>query len=118
MVKLFHPIGALKTEKAIPYLIKLLELSYRIEFQGNKFDSLNSIALQGLYNIALNNNERVIQKIKENINKVIAKLRKQYKDVKFLHHTIERMESQFLMNKAHSYTVPQVIQKLKVLESQ
>ncbi|WP_069130087.1 NACHT domain-containing protein [Rhodohalobacter halophilus] len=108
-------LNKLTDRRAIPYLLELLELSYDIKVGFERINSLKNNALDALTKIALED--------KDNFSEVIERLRdfmeehKETKNVKFLLHTIERMEHQFYMNKAQSYSINQVKQKLKLIES-
>lgn len=106
-------LNKLTDKRAIPYLLELLKLSYEIKVGYERINSLKNNALDALTKIALEN--------KVNFHEVIERLRefiddhKETKNVKFLLHTIERMEHHFYMNKAQSYSINQVKQKLKLI---
>jgi len=90
-----------------------LKFSYEIKVGYERINSLKNNALDALTTIALEN--------KDNFNEVTDRMRefmeehKETKNVKFLLHTIERMDHQFYMNKAQSYSINQVKQKLNLI---
>lgn len=104
----------LSKREAITYLMELLDISYKKEIKfDRRLDTLNSIVLGALFNIAMIN-EKNLDEVKKNLEKFMNKNIKKYKNVNFLLHTIENMEIQFYMNKAQTYKIEDVIEKLKI----
>jgi hypothetical protein len=105
----------LRNKEAIPYLLDLLKQSYEMKIHHDGINYLRNGVLDGFNRIAL--------KSDENFEKVVASLRgfmeehKETKNVKYLLHTIERMEQKFYMDKAQSYSIKEVKEKLRLLQN-
>jgi hypothetical protein len=108
-------LNSLKTIEAIPYLIELLELSYIREIKVDRFDRFNSLVLGALYNIALVSEENFKQ-VKSRLQEFMTYKFSLHVNVKYILHTLERMEEQFYMNNAQSFTIKQVKEKLKLID--
>ncbi len=108
-------LNSLKTIEAIPYLIELLELSYIREIKVDRFDRFNSQVLGAFYNIALVSEENFKQ-VKSSLQEFMNEKSSLHESVKYILHTLERMEEQFYMNNAQSFTINQVKEKLKLIE--
>jgi hypothetical protein len=100
-----------KNVEALPYLIDLLDVSYNKEIQVEPFESLNSIVINAFYNIALLSEDN-FKMVKDALERFLEQRRGKYKNVNYLLHTIQRLENQFYMNKAQSYTIAQVKEKI------
>ncbi|CAG0956617.1 hypothetical protein FLAV_00475 [Flavobacteriales bacterium] len=107
-------LNSIKSVDAIPYLLDLLELSYLKEIKVDHFDRFNSQVLGAFYNIGLESEEN-LEKVKSSLKKFIEEKSALNQNVKYILHTIERLEEQFYMNRAQSYTIKQVKEKLKLL---
>lgn len=107
-------LNSLKTIEAIPYLIELLEYSYIREIKVDRFYSFNSQVLGAFYNIALVSEENFKQ-VKSSLQEFMNEKSSLHESVKYILHTLERMEEQFYMNTAQSFTINQVKEKLKLL---
>lgn len=108
-------LNSLKTIEAIPYLIELLELSYIREIKVDRFDRFNSQVLGAFNNIALVSEENFKQ-VKSSLQQFMIEKSSVHENVKYILHTIERMEVQFYMNDAQSFTIKQVKEKLNLIE--
>jgi len=108
-------LNSLKTIEAIPYLIELLELSYIREIKVDRFDRFNSQVLGAFYNIALVSEENFRQ-VKSSLQEFMTEKSSVHESVKYILHTIERMEEQFYINSAQSFTIQQVKEKFKLLK--
>lgn len=62
--------------------------------------------------VSENNLRQVISSLEKFMNEKLSI----HPNVKFIQNRIERMEEQFYMNRAQSYTIKQVKQKLKLIE--
>jgi hypothetical protein len=110
-------LTSLKTEESIPYLLELLELSYlKEERKIDRFNQLNSQVLGAFYNVALVSEGNFV-KVKFNLEQFINEKSSINENVKYILLTIERIEAQFYMNRAQSYSIQQVIEKLKLVEN-
>ncbi|HXB43062.1 MAG TPA: hypothetical protein VNV85_03360, partial [Puia sp.] len=107
-------LNSLRNKDWIPYLMKLLEIGYENNISIDRFENLQSSATTALYNLALLNEENFAA-VKENLEAFLQKYKSAYPNVKFLASVIERMEAQFYMNRAQSFTIDQAINKLKIL---
>jgi len=101
---------------AIPYLIRLLDANYKNDIKINRFQDLSSIILDAFYNIALVNEDN-FKEVKRTLKVFINSNIQKYNNVKYILNSIERMDEQFYMNKAQSYSINQVKEKLKILET-
>ena len=108
-------LSNLKTIEAIPYLIELLELSYIREIKVDRFARFNSQVLGAFYNIALVSEEN-FKRVKLSLQEFMKEKLSLHENVKYILHTIERMEEQFYMNNAQSFTINQVKEKLKLID--
>lgn len=108
-------LNSLKNIEAIPYLIELLKLSYIREIKVDRFDRFNSQVLGAFHNIALVSEENFKQ-VKSSLQEFMNEKSSLHERVKYILHTIERMEEQFYMNNAQSFTIKQVKEKLKLIE--
>ena len=108
-------LNALTNIKAVPFLINLLHISYNRDIAVGHFESLNSVVLSALYNIALTSENNFIT-VKLALEKFMNKNMGKYKNVNYLLHNIQRMENQFYMNKAQTYTIDNVKEKIKLMQ--
>ena len=108
-------LNSLKTIEAIPYLIELLELSYIRENKVDRYDGFNSQILGAFYNIAVVSEDSFNQ-VKSSLQDFMTEKSSLHESVKFIVHTIERIEEQFYMKNMQSFTINQVKEKLKFLK--
>jgi energy-coupling factor transporter ATP-binding protein EcfA2 len=108
-------LNSLKTTEAIPYLIELLELSYIREIKVDRFDRFNSQVLGSFYNIALVSDEN-FELVKSSLQKFMTEKYSLNVNIKYILHTLEKMEEQFYMNNSQSFTIEQVKEKLKLIQ--
>jgi hypothetical protein len=106
-------LNSLKKIEATPFLIELLELSYIREIKVDKFVGFSSQVLGAFNNIALVS-EDSFQHVKLKLQEFMAEKSSVHGNVKYILHTIERMEEQFYMNNAQSFTIKQVKEKLEL----
>lgn len=99
--------------KALPYLMNLLEFSYGFNESIQEINYLKNNVLRAITRIALENEENY-NKVRASLEDFIAD-KKDAKNVKFLHYKIDEIEQQFYMNKAQSYSIEQVKEKLKLI---
>jgi hypothetical protein len=108
-------LNSLRTIEAIPHLTELLELSYIREIKVDRFDRFNSQVLGAFYNIALVSEENFKQ-VKLSLHEFMSEKSSLHESVKYILHTLERMEEQFYMNNVQTYSINQVKEKLKLVE--
>jgi hypothetical protein len=106
-------LNSLKKIEAVPFLLELLELSYIKEMKVDMFDGLNSHVLGAFNNIALVS-EQNFQHVRSKLQEFMANKSSVHSNVKYILHAIKRMEEQFYMNKAQSFTLKQVKEKLEL----
>lgn len=107
-------LNKLNSKNPIPLLFDLLEISYQKEITTDGYGRFNSYITGALTNVALvsdDNFDLVINKMKKFISENLEK----YPDVKYLNVTIERISDQFYLEKAQSYTIEEVKEKVKYL---
>ena len=110
------PLTSLKTLKAIPLLIELLELSYHEDFeQPDMFERLDRVVLNSLTVIALESEQNYLD-VKRAIEKFIGEYRAIYKNVNWLYAFLEQLERQYYVNKSEKYSVDDVINKLEEID--
>jgi len=112
----YSNISVIKNISSLSILMRLLEIGYQREPNGPSYERLSSVVLGALHNIALISEEyftivkdELVQFMKANVSK--------YKDVNYILYSIEQMENQFYMNKARSYSIKEVKEKLKLIEN-
>ncbi len=109
------PLLSLRTFKAIPYLIELLDISYRPDFKKNNFHNLGHYVLDAFNEIALvsdKNYKHVRKAITKYIDNNIGKI----ENVNFLNSFIESLEQKYFISKSESLTIADVKQRLKIIE--
>ena len=111
-----HYLNQLPSKEAIPYLIELLEISYVKNIKNNDFESLNSLVLGALNSLGQHSDENFFE-VTYMLNKFMTENISKYKNVNYLLPVIERLESQFYLNKAQTYSIAQVIVKLSTLNA-
>lgn len=114
----FHdksPLQQIKVIEAAPYLIQLLELSYKKNIVEDEFNSLRQNVLAGLTEIALESESNYfgIKKVVENF---IKKHHSEYENVNILHSFIERLEQQFYVVKSEKFDIEDVIKKFERIQ--
>jgi hypothetical protein len=107
-------IDSLNTIKALPDLLRLLEVSYVREIKEDEFQTLNYVLQNAFQRIALINESNFL-KVKKSLAKFI-KSNSILKNVNYLIRLIERIEEQYFLNKSQSYTISQIRNKLKLLK--
>lgn len=106
---------SLKDIKSLPYLMKLLLLSYEKELVTDEMDRFNHVIAGALNNLSLVSDAN-FSKVKSSLKTFIRKYGKRFSSVNYLHNTIDKMESQFYFNKAQSHTIRDVKDKIKLLK--
>lgn len=107
-------LNKLNSKNTIPLLFDLLEISYQKEITTDGYGRFNSYITGALTNVALVSKEN-FKTVIHGIKKFISKNLKKYPDVKYLNITIERISDQFYMDKARSYTIEEVKEKVQYL---
>jgi hypothetical protein len=96
-------------------VIDLLDIGYNKKVTVEPFEDIKSLAIQALTNIALVN-EQNYSLVKAAIEAFMLKNEGKYEHVNYLVHNMQRIEEQFYMNAAKSYTIAQAKEKIKLLE--
>lgn len=109
-------LNSLRTKSSIPLLMKLLELSYIRDIKVDEFDRFNNQVISALFNVALVS-EINFMEVKESLSKFMIEKSSIHKNVKYLVHTIERLDDKFYLNRSHTYTITEVKEKLKLIRS-
>jgi hypothetical protein len=109
-----NPLQETKTIKALPILIELLKFSYKYkkEIQQSEFDSLDSMVISILKNIALekfSNRDKVVKALQ----KFMQKHRAQFEGLNFINAVCDDIEKTFLINYTSQITVEEAIEKVK-----
>ena len=108
-------LNSLKSKDTIPHLMELLELSYKKDIKVDRFDRFISYVIGALNNIALVSQEN-FNEVKMSLEKFMHEKESLHENVKYLLYTIEKLEEQFSMNRAQSYTIKEVKEKLKLIQ--
>jgi hypothetical protein len=103
-----------RSKKAIPYLIELLEVSYVKDIKGDGFESLNSLVLGAFSSLGLSSDENFLE-VTRVLNEFMSENISKYENVNYLLPVIERLKNQYYLNKAQTYSITQVIDKLSTL---
>ncbi len=113
MLNLYN-LPKLTDKEAVPQLMKLLFLSKQKEFQVERFNNLESIVINTLYNIGVQSDDNLLI-IKEAIKKFIEVNERVLMNLNFLHFTIIKIEEQLNIQKSQSYSVEDAIKEWKIL---
>ncbi len=95
--------------------MQLLEISYKKEIKIGTFENLTYMVLGALQNIALAGDIN-FKEVKRSVKAFKKAHLNEYENIKYLQLEIERIESQFYMNKIKSYTLKDVKKKLRLIE--
>lgn len=110
------PLAALKTENAIPYLIELLELTYKKTFQqsDDDFDRLDRLVLAAFRSISLESEDNYLQ-VKQAIETFIKRYINIYENINWLHSFLNQLEQQYFISKSQKLTIDDVTKKLEMI---
>ncbi|MEO7045236.1 MAG: hypothetical protein ABI091_07980, partial [Ferruginibacter sp.] len=97
-----------KNSQGLPLLMNLLHLSEQEEFQKNKFNNLESIIIDTLFNMGTSSDENLI-KVRSAINQFMISYSKELDNLNFLHFTILRMEEQLNVKKSQNLTIAEAL---------
>ncbi len=110
------PLTSLKTSKAVPVLIELLELSYHENFkQADMFERLDRLVLDSLTAIALESAENYLD-VKESIENFIKEYSATYMNVNWLHAFLDQLEQKYYIHKTEQIEIEDVISKLEEID--
>ncbi len=112
---LSNPFVAIKNIEALPYILRLLKLSYLPILNEKKIDTLYGSTTSVLTKMALVNEENFIL-VKSEIEKFIKKNQSELVDVYFLYSFIESLEHQYYLNKSVKPSIDNVAEVLNLLE--
>jgi hypothetical protein len=107
-------LATLKTKKAVFLLLELLHISYQEDVKINIYESLLNSVIIALQNIALIGQDN-FQTVVSGMEGFIQNNKMIYPNANFLTLTVDRIKAQFYLNKAKSYTIKQVKEKLRFL---
>ena len=108
-------LNRVNSKGSVPYLMDLLELSYKKGINPNAFYQINSQILGALHNVAMVSEENFVQ-VKSCLENFLNENISIHNNVKYLLHTIERLEDQFYSTRSRSFTIKQVKEKLLLLK--
>ena len=111
----FDCLLSLKKTEWIPYLLELLEYSFQKKISLRGLDTLNSLVLSSFHTMAMSSQQDLNQVI-ETLKKFLKENIEKYDNVNYLIHTIERIETQFYLNKAEKYSINDALKKLDLIE--
>ena len=109
-----NPFSNIKRTDAIPYLLKLLKLSYEKDLKEDKFNSLYRTLESIFTNISLKN-ERNLRLIVKSITKFINDNEDHNHGVNFLYTYLDRLERQFYLSKSKNISIKEALSKLKTI---
>jgi predicted NACHT family NTPase len=109
-----NPLSNIKSIKAVPSLLKLLNLSYDKELKQDEYNSLYRSVEQIFTNIALKN-ERNFKFVVKKLIEYIAANRSKNDDVNYLYSYLDRLERQFYFSKSKNLSIDDVLIKLKLV---
>lgn len=112
-----EPLLELKTGKAVPYLMKLLRVSYESDLIQDKFHSLQLVVQSVLTNIALLS-ERNFITVSKSIENFIKRYKNEIDEINFLYSFLERLERQYYVAKSKNIRLDDVISRLKDINLQ
>jgi len=111
-----NPFKDLSDIKVIPYLFRLLKLSYSDDLKQDRYDTLYSTVISVLTQIALTNEANYIL-IRNELIAFIEKHKGSIKKINFLYSYIDSLEQQFYFNKSEKYTIDEVVEILNQIET-
>jgi hypothetical protein len=103
-----HKMSLLKNAGAIAWLMQLLHLAKLPEYQTDRFNSLESVVVDTLYNIGIESDDNFIL-VSDAVLQFITQNERKLENLNFLHFTLQRMEEQLNMKKAQDYSVEQAL---------
>lgn len=112
----FDCLSSLKKIEWIPYLVQLLEFSFQNKITLRGFDTLNSVVINTFHEIAMATQEE-FNEVTGTLKKFMDENIEKYENINYLIHTIERIETQFYMNKSKTYSINQAVEKLSLIQN-
>ena len=101
-------LPAFKNSEGLPLLMDLLYLGKQKEFQKDKFNSLESVIIDTLFNMGISSDNNLIA-VRLAMDNFITQYNKELDDLNFLHFTILRMEEQLNVKKSKNVTLKEAI---------
>jgi len=106
------PLLSLRTMKALPFLIELLEISFKKGFIQDDFHRLDRLVLDTLTIIALESEDNYL-KIRSAIERFIEKNSKKHKNVNFLHVSLDRLEQKYYITRSAALDIDETVRRIK-----
>lgn len=104
-------LSSLTSKEFLPYLMDLLKVSYDQNYEVEHFNTFNSIVINAIQKIGLKD-QKSFDNVVAQLNKFIQKHKNNTPNVKYLIHTIHKMQEQFYMSKVNVFTIDQVKTKV------
>jgi hypothetical protein len=104
-------LSSLTSNEFLPYLMDLLKVSYDQNYEVEHFNIFNSIVIGAIQMIGLKD-QKSLDNVVTQLNNFIQKNKKNTPNVKYLIHTIHKMEEQFYVNKVNVFSIDQVKAKV------
>ncbi|MCK4826619.1 hypothetical protein KA005_63365, partial [bacterium] len=94
------PLRSLKISEAIPFLMELLDLSYREDFkESDPFERLDRLVLDSVTVIAFESDENYVE-VKKSLEGFIEKYSSIYLNVNWLNAFLDQLEQKYYINKS------------------
>ena len=106
------PLLFLRMVDAVPYLLDLLEVSYKPNFIKSHFDFFENNILDALAAIALQSEDNY-QSVRKSIEDFIKDKIDKIKNINFLYAFIEKLEQRYYTSKSEKMDIKDVITKLE-----
>jgi len=106
------PLLFLRMVDAVPYLLDLLEVSYKPNFIKSRFDFFENNILDALAAIALQSEDNY-QSVRKSIEDFIKDKIDKIKNINFLYAFIEKLEQRYYISKSEKMDIKDVITKLE-----
>ena len=109
-----NSLRTLTTKEAVPYLLTMLELTYKKEFIHHDYERLDREVYEALTSISLQSEEN-FNCVKEETEKFVEAHKSEYDNINFVYSFLERLEQTFYIHKSQNITIEDVIEKLKLI---
>ena len=107
-------LNGIKTVRALPFLLSLLEISYERKMDEFSTSNIRSSVLNGLTNIAMQDQKR-LSSVLSGLTHFIKLNRTKYRHVNFLAISVQSIENKFYENRVGKLTVHEALKIVQVL---
>jgi hypothetical protein len=106
------PLPSLKVLESVPFLIKLLKISYHPDFIQDDFNRLDRIVLDSLTPVALESDKNYVE-VKAAIAEFISTYSDTIENLNFLNAFFDNLEQKYYTNKSPKMDIDNTVKKLE-----